>query len=300
MHKFLKGYFTISKREFNGMLVFVIVMIAVFLVPFVYDKLMVEPVRVKIEVLQPAINQIEKNTYQLKQSNYSNKGKHYKGVLFNFNPNTLNLQGWVKLGLTDKQASSVLKYVAKGGKFYTKADVKKMYAISPANYDRFEPYIQIPENSNPNSPANTYASTPTIPNKTIENVLVEINAADSATLTTIKGIGPAFASRILKYRNRIGGFSGVAQLREVYGIDSLKYDQIKNQIKVNTALLIKTNINAAEFEEMKKIPYLTYKQVNAIIAFRKQHGKFLQVSELEKIVILTPSLIQKIAPYVQF
>ncbi len=303
MHKWLKSYFTISKREFNGMLVFVIVMIAVFLIPFVYDKLMVEPVRVKIEVLQPAINQIEQNTYQLKQhnyTNYGNKGKHYKGVLFNFNPNTLNLQGWVKLGLSDKQASSVLKYVAKGGKFYTKEDVKKMYAISPANYERLEPYIQIPEKNIPNSPANTYASTPTTPNKTIENVLVEINEADSITLTTIRGIGPAFASRILKYRNRIGGFAGVAQLREVYGIDSVKFDQIKNQIKVNTALIVKTNINTAEFDEFKKMPYLSYKQMNAIIAYRKQHGKFLQVSELEKIVILTPSLIQKIAPYVQF
>ncbi|TAF44504.1 MAG: hypothetical protein EAZ51_07190 [Sphingobacteriales bacterium] len=300
MYKWLKSYFTISKREFNGMFVFIILMASIFLVPFVYDKIITEPLKIKIEIIQPSINKIEINTTRLKQPNYYNEKKETKSVLFYFNPNTLNLNGWVKLGLSEKQAGSILKYVAKGGKFYSKQDVKKMYAISQANYNKFEPYIQIPENINANSPANTYTGKPTNANKTIENVSIEINGADSVTLTTIKGIGPAFASRILKYRNRIGGFATIAQLKDVYGIDSIKYEQIKNQITVNTALLTKININVAEFDELKKMPYLTYKQINAIIAYRKQHGKFIQLSDVEKIVILTPSLIQKIAPYVQF
>jgi len=300
MYKWLKGYFTISKREFNGMLVFVVVMIGIFLIPFFYERFMVKPIAFKIQTLQPAISQIESNGFKTKQPYFSSEDKHNKGVLFNFNPNTLGIDGWVKLGLSNKQASSILNYVAKGGKFFTKNDVKKMYAISTQNFTRLEPYIQIPEKSSYDNPKFTEKTSFTNSSKSTPSVIIEINDADSATLTSINGIGAAFASRILKYRNRIGGFATSEQLKEVYGLDSLKFDQIKNQIKVNPSLINKININTAEFDEFKKIPYLTYKQMNAIINYRKQHGKFLQLSDIENIVILSPNLIKKIAPYVQF
>ena len=49
--------------------------------------------------------------------------------------------------------------------------------------------------------------------------LVELNMADTTTLKKVPGIGPVFANRIVKYRNLLGGFYAVSQLREVYGID---------------------------------------------------------------------------------
>lgn len=302
MYKWFSSYFSVSKREFNGMFVFIFIMVLVFLAPYVYEKLTYEPITVKIETLNTSFDTVEtkgyKNNYY---NNVSTKGKHSEGILFTFNPNTLTLAGWVKLGLSPKQASSILKYVEKGGKFYKKEDVKKMYAISPANYQRFESYINIPqqskfENSKPLFNHVNYQ----VVNKPTEKVMVEINSADSATLTTISGIGPAFAARILKYKNRIGGFANIEQLKEVYGFDSVKYQQIKNQFKVNGNNVKTTNINLAEFDELKKVPYLSFKQMNAIIAFRKQHGNFTSIADLEKLVTLNPALIAKIAPYVQF
>ncbi|TAH02696.1 MAG: hypothetical protein EAZ15_04745 [Sphingobacteriales bacterium] len=306
MYRWFTSYFSVSKREFNGMFVFVFIMILIFIIPFIYDKLTYEPINLKIETLNNNLGQIETNNLKPSYNNYDTKteGKHSAGILFNFNPNTLPLQGWLKLGLSEKQAKSILKYVSKGGKFYKKQDVKKMYAISPTNYQRFEPYIDIPEQNKfePQKYQNNQTNIP-IKNtgtKTVEKMVIEINNADSATLTTISGIGPAFASRILKYKNRIGGLINVEQLKEVYGIDSLKFQQIKNQISVNPALVNKIAINSAEFEQLKKLPYLSFKQMNAIIAFRKQHGNFTTINDLEKIVILNPTLIAKIAPYVQF
>ncbi len=306
MYKWFNGYFSVSKREFNGMFVFIFLMILIFIIPFIYDKLTYEPISLKIETLNTNLGEIETNNIKPSYNNYYTKieGKHSAGILFNFNPNTLPLQGWLKLGLSEKQATSILKYVAKGGKFYKKEDVKKMYAISPTNYQRFEPYIDIPEQNKfePQKYQNNQTNIP-IKNsatKAFEKTEVELNSADSATLTTISGIGPAFASRILKYKNRIGGFVSVDQLKEVYGVDSLKFQQIKNQIIVNPASVNKININIADFDQLKKLPYLSFKQMNAIVAFRKQHGNFTTLNDLQKIVILNPTLIAKIAPYVQF
>ncbi|MFC3559709.1 ComEA family DNA-binding protein [Pedobacter jamesrossensis] len=131
-------------------------------------------------------------------------------------------------------------------------------------------------------------------------VIVDFNSADSAKLDEIKGVGPAFASRILKYRERLGGFYKKEQLMEVYGLDSLKYAEIKDQISINLSSIRTTNINTADFNALKSSPYLSYKQINAIIQYRKQHGNYNAINDLKKIVILTPQILDKIAPYITF
>lgn len=299
MYNWLKSYFTISKREFNGMLVFIGLMIVVFFIPLIYDKIMFEPVTVKIETLQPIITELDD---KVKNSSFYNSNKNTnvisKGSLFKFNPNTLPLEGWVRLGLSPKQAASILKYVSKGGKFLKAVDVKKMYAISPENYQRLEQYIEIPTVAYSSSKYTTYSTKPIY--KSVKSVIVDLNEADSAMLTNIRGIGPAFALRIINYRKRLGGYATIEQLKEVYGLDSVKYEGIKDQVKINLSAIKKINLNTAEFDEMKKIPYISYKQINAIMAYRKQHGNYSQISDLNKVLILNPNLINKISDYVQF
>jgi competence ComEA-like helix-hairpin-helix protein len=135
-----------------------------------------------------------------------------------------------------------------------------------------------------------------IPKNTLRPI-IELNAADSIELESIRGIGPAFASRIIKFRRRIGGFYRKEQLLEIYGMDSLKYDQLKDQIQVNAGLITRININTFTFEEIRHHPYLNYKQMNAIIQYRAQHGSYKSVDDLRKIAILNEEIIRKIEPY---
>ncbi|MDA9555278.1 helix-hairpin-helix domain-containing protein [Pelobium sp.] len=300
MYQKFKQYFEISKREFRGMMVFIIILFIVYVSPYVYEKLTYQPLKVTVQTLQPKIVEIEsfkqKSTYKDYKGNKSNEVK--EGTLFNFNPNNLSLEDWMKLGLSEKQAKSIKNYESKGGKFRTKADVKKMYAISDFQFQRLEPYIQIPEeNSSSFKEINKETQ---IPTKTVEKVKIDINDADSAMLTNIRGIGPSFASRIVKYRNRLGGFHSKEQLKEVFGIDSLKYSQIENQIKIEVINLKQIKINECVFEDLKNFPYLSYKQMNAMVAYRKQHGPYKSIDDLNKIAILTPEIIQKIKPYLSF
>ena len=50
--------------------------------------------------------------------------------LFTFNPNTLETEGWRKLGLSERQAKTIMNYRSKGGRFYKKEDLKKIYIKS--------------------------------------------------------------------------------------------------------------------------------------------------------------------------
>ena len=130
--------------------------------------------------------------------------------------------------------------------------------------------------------------------------MVELNSADSAALETVNGIGPAFASRIIKYRSRLGGFNSKEQLREVYGIDSAKYQALQSQVNVDAGSIQKININTAQFGDLKKNPYLSFKQMNALIQYRKQHGNYSSVADLRKVLILNDEVLARLAPYLSF
>lgn len=117
----------------------------------------------------------------------------------------------------------------------------------------------------------------------------------------IKGIGGAFATRVLRYRERLGGFQHQTQLMEVYGLDSIKYNEIKDQISMSSIPLKVVNINTAVFNDLKSNPYLSsYKQIDAIIQYRKQHGNYAGPSDLNKVLILNQDVIDKMIPYLSF
>lgn len=209
-----------------------------------------------------------------------------KPVLFVFDPNNLPAEQWKQLGLSERQVSIIKHYEAKGGHFNRKEDVQKIYGITTDDYNRIEPYINISE---------TYTS-----NKITPGEVIELNSADSAKLTRIRGVGPAFAERIIAYRQRLGGFLNKEQLKEVYGIDTAKYSEIKNQVSVNSAHITKIKINDADFEGLRKFPYLTNKQTNAVIQYRQQHGSYHSVADMKNIAILDDIILRKIEPYISF
>ena len=97
-----------------------------------------------------------------------------------------------------------------------------------------------------------------------------------------------------------GGFINKEQLKEVYGIDSLKYAAVKDQVSVNADHIKKININTISFDQLRLFPYLAYKQVNAIIQYRTQHGNYTSIADMKNIAILDDKILRKIEPYLNF
>jgi len=171
--------------------------------------------------------------------------------------------------------------------------MQKMYTISPKKYQELLPYVNIPQLAKQeNKSVFTYAKK--------APVMVDVNTADTLMLDEIKGVGAAFARRIVKYRERLGGFYAKEQLLEVFGVDTAKFIEIKDQIKIDPEAIKKIPINSVEFDDLKRHPYLTFKQMNAIVQYRKQHGAYKNLSDLGKVLILKPETIDKIAPYLDF
>jgi competence ComEA-like helix-hairpin-helix protein len=261
MKAHIKNYLSVTKKEWNGMVVFIILIALVLAAPYVYQTLRKDNI-INFNEFDKAVALLSRGKNVNPGSNSSaDDEKPAHAVLFTFNPNHLSDASWQKPGLSEHQIRVIKNYEAKGGRFYSKEDVKKIYSITPADYQRLEPYITIPGNIH-------YA------NKAAPGEIIEINSADSAKLTRIRGIGPAFAMRIIRYRDRLGGFYSKEQLKEVFGIDDAKYAEIKNGIAVNGKHIIKINVNTATFNQLRRFPYMSFKQMNAILEYHTQHGDY--------------------------
>lgn len=125
---------------------------------------------------------------------------------FEFNPNTVSLEDLKRLGFSEKQAQSILNYRLKGGRFHRKEDFAKSFVVADSVYKRLEAFIIIPS--------------------------IDINAADSAMLDQLPGIGPYYVKKILDYREELGRFSRIEELLEIEGFGDERYNNLKDLIHI--------------------------------------------------------------------
>jgi competence protein ComEA len=298
MNKWLNKYFDLSKREFNGLMVLMGFMMLVIVFPYLYATMFpyMDGDAERL-VVQKLIVEDKDSANFMNKKFRGIRGVEKKTELFDFDPNTIGLDGWRRLGFSVKQAQSILKYRSKGGRFYKQEDLKKMYTVSDQMYFKIAPYIKIPSSPFQRGGEQLHSQ---IGKAKDALKIIELNSADTTQLDEVRGVGPAFARRIVKYRIRLGGFYRKEQLLEVFGLDSAKYEEVKDQLSVDVTMLKKININSAMLEDFKNHPYIKYKQVNALIQYRKQHGNYSNIEDLKKVAILTPETIARLAPYLSF
>ena len=135
--------------------------------------------------------------------------------------------------------------------------------------------------------------------KTKTPLLVNINQADSFTFRKIPGIGEKYSSRIIRYRNWLGGFYSKEQLMEVYGIDSTLFYAIKPYMQIEVDSLRRMNINDCSIKDLSSHPYISYKLAKLMVKYREHHGEYLRLEELKKIPLIDEQLFRKIVVYLE-
>ena len=133
-----------------------------------------------------------------------------------FNPNTSTDEDWKDMGLSEKQIAIIDNFESKGGRIKTKEDFKKIYGITDDDYKRISPYIYVRSKIR-NANYKQTDSTKKHYGIKDNSIIIELNNADTLSLTQIIGIGPSFAKRICSYRDKLGGYLYKEQLKEVYG-----------------------------------------------------------------------------------
>lgn len=303
--RWLIDYFDLHRSERNGvaiMLCLILTLIVLqYFIPYFIKNQQEDFTEIAAKAAQYrqqlAQNPPANSKYQYQNLVDLEKPEDEAHSLFTFDPNTLPLEGFIELGISPRIAQNIIKYRSKGGKFRKPEDFKKIYGLKEKQLSELLPYIQISENASGFETERNYTSNYE-KKEPAALKMIELNAADSLSLMEVRGIGPAFAGRILKFRNALGGFSSKEQLREVFGIDSAKFETISPQLTLNTAAVKRINLNTATYEELNMHPYISAKQANAIIQYRRKHGNFRHVEELKSIYAIDEKSFGKIKDYV--
>lgn len=210
---------------------------------------------------------------------------------FHFNPNRISVDSLKTLGLSASVAQRVNHYRLKGGRFEIKRDLLHIYGIDSSAYKQLAPFIDLPEKIDVTAKPVTQ-----LPPRVITTF--DLNLADSAQLVSLNGIGPALARRIIRYRDMLGGFVALTQLKEVYGLDTAVIRRITSRLVIpETFHPRQLNLNTASYSELSAHPYLSSALVKAIIAYRRQHGNFKSTEDLKQVQAVTNTAYEKIKPY---
>ena len=132
---------------------------------------------------------------------------------------------------------------------------------------------------------------------------ISLNETDTLEWKKVPGIGSAFSRRIVKYRNLLGGYISVDQLKEVYGFTDELFDDIAPFIREESFdwdNCAKININQLEFKEILAHPYISYEQTKAIVNLRSRTGSIMSINQLNMLEEFTLEDIERIKPYIDF
>ena len=303
--KWIRGLFSFSKKERNGIVVLLTIIFSLILIgkiiPLFFRSEKTDFSKWEAEVDNYFSKTWEKIPLQLSVS------------LFVFDPNVVDSIRLAKMGVPLKVAANWTKYLQKGGRFRNKDEVKKIFGMTPSLFGRLDSFMVVQSENIPLSKVNDHVLVdqphvgfkpdtfvPKKYEKPVQRqvIILELNSVDSVQLLEIKGIGPVFASRIVRFRNLLGGYTEVSQLKEVYGIKPENFETFSSCFTVDPSTIKTFNINFSTVKELGRHPYIGFKTARKILKLRDQKGKFNSSEDLSGLV--SADTLLKLSPYLRF
>ena len=248
---------------------------------------------------------------------------------FTFDPNEADSTQLLRLGLAPFQVRSIYRYRAKGGRFSTKDDFRRVYRLTNEQWEHLSPLIRIAKKYQlvdlPQQKHYAYSqsyaekvarddsqdsivqlsdtllqinrSKQTSPVKLSGDETMDINTADSAQLCRVPGIGPYFARQIIKYRRQLGGYVATEQLLQ---IENFPADAIAWLVISDTVGLQRLNVNKLSTRKLMKHPYMGYYRASDIENHKHIYGRVENIDALRKMPHFTDEDIRRLLPYLEF
>jgi competence ComEA-like helix-hairpin-helix protein len=308
----VKDYFTFNKWQRRSLVLCLLIIVACIIWP-AWQRRMKPPVAESAD--QIVLKKVEalvarnapsdsiafsENTAEPWRAPQGNNFTNQAAKLFLFDPNTATADEWLKLGLREKTVQTILNYRSKGGKFRKPEDLLKIYGLPKSQAAALLPYVVIAapaEIEKPNYPSEAFTPKAT-DNKPAYTRQVNINSADTSVWIALPGIGSKLASRIVNFREKLGGFYSIQQVGETYGVPDSTFQKIKSRLVLDDPPAVKRiNVNTATADELRMHPYIKWNIANAIVQYRNQHGPYQQVNDLLKIVLVDDAWLKKVSPY---
>lgn len=262
--KKLRPHFVYNKKQRNGVFYFLLFIV------------ILQGVYFNVANTSVSIDENDVELYKLRAQLDSLKTvKTTNFKVYKFNPNFISDEKGYLLGMSVLEIDRLLAYRASGKWIQNRNHFQEVTQVSDSLLEVIAPLFLFPEKRK-----SALKKKP--PLKKI--VKLDINAATEKELRTIYGIGEKLSLRIVKYRNKLQGFTSMSQLNEVWGLSEEVIKNIKDNYTIVTKPQIqKININKASFKEVLSLAYLDYKTTKLLFRYRDSVGKIQNLLEIKKI-----------------
>jgi competence protein ComEA len=285
----IKEYFTFSRSERKGIVVLVILILFTLtyriLQPFFRNTHSDHSSNIAFqkEILEwegsiiPVVTSGEKANKDSKKLNLTNA----------FDPNSISVIDLEKMNIPALVTKAWINYLNKGGRFNNAADLQKIYGMDSSSFYQLLPFVYF---SQPEENKKSFCS--------YEKIFsLELNSVTESDLMKIKGIGPVLSARIIKYRDLLGGYANIVQLKEVYGITDSIFQEIQPFVMADTSLIKKIDLNNDDEFTMARHPYISKNTARGIVVYRKINGRINNTNELLNNRIVNDSIVLKLSSY---
>jgi DNA uptake protein ComE-like DNA-binding protein len=226
-------------------------------------------------------------------------------ALFTFDPNTASVTDLLSLGMTERQAKTLISYRSSGARFRKPQDLMKVYGIDSVTSARLIPWIEIAEDKDavmavrqgtmhesaegPRKEATAFTAV----------TLIDLNRCTAPDLIRLPGIGPVLSDRIIRYRGLLGGFVNTEQLYEVYGLDSSVVALISPMLTLTYDSVSPLMLDSCSFSELARHPYIGSSAARLIAKYRSLMGTPVTLGDMVRQEIISNEQALRLAPYVR-
>ena len=264
-----KSRFRYTKSQRSGIFLFLVFIVVLQVVYFTIGKYS-KPIEVRSE----HVRQLEKQIDSLKEIAKSKKVFNKK-----YNPNYLSDVVGYQLGMSVVELDRLFAHRKKGLWVNSFSEFQKVTLVSDSLLLLLKQQLYFPVFKNNFKNKNEVVE---VQKKNVSKK--DLNQATQEDLIKVYGIGDVYAKRILKYREKLQGFTFENQLYEVWGLDSLVVSKLLQKFTISVKPTIQTiNINTATFKEVLQLPYFDYALTKKLFNYRNSVGQINDLEELKKI-----------------
>lgn len=261
------SHFRFSKAQRSGIFFLVVIIVVLQGVIFFGEA---EPGSLShsqeaVDTLAAAVNR----GLQLQIKEAERKGD----TVYPFNPNYLTDARAYMLGLSAEEADRLLRYRRSGRYINSAVKFQEVTGIHDTLFSRLQASMKFPEFSRKRTAA-----------PPVQPVKKDINLATEEELQQVYGVGPVLAGRIVRYRERLGGFLVPGQLEEVYGLSEEVFREVWARFELKELPpVFRLDVNRASLKELSASPYISPALAAKIVAYRSSRDSIKDLEELTKI-----------------
>jgi DNA uptake protein ComE-like DNA-binding protein len=288
--KIFESHFWYNKRQRNGILFLVSILLLLQIILFFIDFSTDENQQIDKEEFYAVQGKID----SLKRINNDSIAQR----IYRFNPNFLTDFRAYQMGMSEQEIDRLLTFRKKNKYVNSPRAFQQVTGVSDSLLRMMSPLFKFPEWTQKNKHNQSSKKALDQTQTSLPEKIEDLNHVTAKELSRINGVSDKLAKRIVAYRNKLQGFYEDDQLFEVYYLNKEIGDQILKSFQViEKPLIQKIDINSASFKEILKTPYIDYKLTQRICNYRDENIQINDLEELKKIDSFPIEKFDRIALY---